>query len=343
MGIQKMKTILHGLKDIIDTEFNLIDDSGYILHSTDFNRLGSYDRHVSALDFSSSFIIELEGYIYCYSHHQEERCIISIKGIDGDNRRLARIIDVFIGAKDMGFSRNEFLKGILLNTISDPSLETLCLKHDIHPKGSVRLLAVEATEELMGNLLEILTALLGDPIVQIKSNTYAVINRNDHKDIAHPTYLSDVLASELLYKVKIGIGASVENVKDWHFSLRTAETLIELGKVFLPGQNTYTFKDLAIPMLTSGLPPQELSYLMKHFNCSIDKIISNNELLVTARGFFKNNLNITDTSRSLYLHRNTLIYRLNKIQEITGFDLRNFNDALLFNIMINGHQSLKLT
>ncbi len=341
MSIQKMRAIFHGLKDIIDTEFNLIDEAGYIIHSTDSNRIGSYDNRISALDLSNSLIFELEGYIYCYSSYQGDRCIISIKGIDGDTRRLAKIVEVFIGANDVSFSRNEFLKGILLDTVSHTSIETLCLKHDLNPKGRIQVLVIEATEELMGALKEILSALLFDEIVQIKSNAFAVINRNTEKDMAQPTYLSDTLASELLYEVKIGIGAAVDNVQEWHFSYRTAEALLELGRGFLPGQNTYSFKGLAIPLLVSGLPSKELAYVMKHFDCNIDKLIVNNELLATAQVFFKNNLNITDTSRSLYLHRNTLIYRLNKIHELTGFDLRIFDDAVLFNIMINGFHALR--
>ncbi|ABR49452.1 transcriptional regulator, CdaR [Alkaliphilus metalliredigens QYMF] len=341
MHIQRIKSIIHSLKDIIDTEINLLDENGYIFHSTDTNKIGNYDNQIISFELNDGFLIEKQEYIYCsYNSYEEDKCILSIKGINEDTQKFAKMIGIFLGTDIKNISRNDFIKSILLNTISDDSIKNVCEKHHIVTQGQVQIIVIEATENLMGTVEEILSALLSDEIIRIKSKYFAVIKRITDKNNDFPTFLSETISSELLYEVKIGIGVIVDDVYDWHFSYKTAENFIEIGKVFLPSHKTYSFKSLTIPLMISKIQANDLEEIMKQFDCNIKSLFSNNELLNTAFIFFKNNLNISDTARDLFVHRNTLIYRLSKIQDITGYDLRIFEDAILFNVMINGHLCL---
>lgn len=341
MQTQRMIAIINGLKDITDIELSLLDKAGYIFYSTDNNKIGHYDSQMPSFDLRESFLTEGKEYIYYCISNNEDRYVLAIRGIGEESKRIAKIVDVFLGASIESTSRNNFIKGVLLNTISEDSIEALCQRYLISPQGQLQVIVVEATEELMGALGEVLSALLSDEYLRIKSKSFAIIKKYDKANPEFASFLYDMISSELLFEVKIGVGAIVDDIRDWHFSYRTAEALIEIGKTFLPVHKAYCFRSLAIPWMLSKVPAMDLSMTRRLFDCDINSLFLNNELIATANVFFKNNLNISDTAKNLYIHRNTLIYRLNRIHEMTGYDLRNFEDAMLFNLMLNVSLSLK--
>ncbi|SNT08781.1 transcriptional regulator, CdaR family [Anaerovirgula multivorans] len=343
MHIQRIKVIIQGLKSIIDTEINLLDESGYIFYSTDSSRVGNYDHGVQSFDLVNKFLIEQENYIYCYCQtYGKTRYVLSIKGINHDTRRVAKIIEIFLDTDVQNISREDFIRSLLLNTLENNVLEDLCGKYHIIPKGHVQVIIIEVIESLMEKIEEIVMALLPNEIfVKINNKYFAIVKEANEETDDFPTLLSDTILSELLYEVKIGVGAVVNDIKDWHFSYQTAESFILIGKIFSPNKKIYTLKSLSIPLVISRLQLNDLEELMKQFNCNIEDVFSNNELMTTAFVFFKNNLNISDAARHLFIHRNTLIYRLNKIYDITGYDLRLFEDATLFNVIINGYLYLR--
>ena len=154
-------------------------------------------------------------------------------------------------------------------------------------------------------------------------------------DIAKSIY--ENLMSEGLVKVNVGIGTMIDNVKEIARSYKEARVALEVGKVFDNEKSIVSYNNLGIGRIIYQLPTTLCELFLSEVfkKGSIDDL--DQEIIFTIQKFFENNLNVSETSRQLYVHRNTLVYRLDKIQKITGLDLRIFDEAIIFKVamMVN--------
>ena len=146
--------------------------------------------------------------------------------------------------------------------------------------------------------------------------------------------ICDTLSTEFYCTAVVGIGTCVTGVKDLARSFKEAQVSLEVGKVFDTEQPIASYENLGIARLIYQLPTTLCEmYLKEVFKSgSIDSL--DQETLFTIQKFFENNLNVSETSRKLFVHRNTLVYRLEKIKKITGLDLREFDDAIVFKVAL---------
>ncbi len=123
-------------------------------------------------------------------------------------------------------------------------------------------------------------------------------------------------------------------IKDLARSFKEAQVALEVGKVFDTERSIVSYDNLGIARLIYQLPTTLCEAFLKEVfkRGSIDSL--DHETLFTIQRFFENNLNVSETSRKLFVHRNTLVYRLEKIKKITGLDLREFEDAIVFKVAL---------
>ena len=131
-----------------------------------------------------------------------------------------------------------------------------------------------------------------------------------------------------------GIGTAVVGVKDLARSFKEAQIALEVGKVFDTEKSIVSYDNLGIARLIYQLPTTLCDMFLREVfkRGSIESL--DQETLFTIQRFFENNLNVSETSRKLFVHRNTLVYRLEKIKKITGLDLREFEDAIVFKVAL---------
>jgi len=146
--------------------------------------------------------------------------------------------------------------------------------------------------------------------------------------------MEDLLRGELYIKTVIGIGTVAEHLRGLSDSYKEAQTAIEVGKVFDSDRTIMHYESLGIGRLIYQLPTTLCDiFLTEVFKKnSIDSL--DQETLFTINKFFENNLNVSETSRKLFVHRNTLVYRLEKIKKLTGLDLRQFDHAIVFKVAL---------
>jgi len=146
--------------------------------------------------------------------------------------------------------------------------------------------------------------------------------------------MADALKTELYIKTIIGFGTVAEHLRSLADSYKDAQTAIEVGKVFDTEKRVINYENLGIGRLIYQLPTTLCDiYLDEVFKKnSIDSL--DQETLFTINKFFENNLNVSETSRKLFVHRNTLVYRLEKIKKLTGLDLREFDHAIVFKVAL---------
>ena len=144
----------------------------------------------------------------------------------------------------------------------------------------------------------------------------------------------DTLGGEFYTKAQVGIGSVIEGIKDLARSFREAQAALEVGKVFDTEKLIVSYDNLGIARIIYQLPTTLCEqYLREVFKKgSIENL--DHETLFTIQKFFENNLNVSETSRKLFVHRNTLVYRLEKIKKLTGLDLREFDHAIIFKVAL---------
>ena len=146
--------------------------------------------------------------------------------------------------------------------------------------------------------------------------------------------ISDTLSTELNVKVYISIGTVVSDLKDVSRSYKEAKMALEVGKIFENDKYIVNYEKLGIGRLIYQLPLSLCKMFIKEVLHGLTMDDFDDATLATVNKFFENNLNVSETSRQLYIHRNTLVYRLDKLQKMTGLDLRNFDDAIIFKITL---------
>ena len=146
--------------------------------------------------------------------------------------------------------------------------------------------------------------------------------------------IEEGLAKELDLKVVVGIGTVVNNIRDLARSYKEAQLAIEVGKVFDTERSVISYDNLGIGRLIYQLPTTLCQMFLREVfkKNPIDAL--DQETLFTINKFFENNLNVSETARKLFVHRNTLVYRLEKIKRLTSLDLREFDDAITFKVAL---------
>ena len=158
------------------------------------------------------------------------------------------------------------------------------------------------------------------------------IDRTDMEKLA--ASIVDTLSGEHYIKAVVGIGTPIANVKDLATSFKEAQIAMEVSKVFDTEKQIIRYDNLGIARLIYQLPTTVCEMFLREVfkQGSIESL--DQETLFTIQRFFENNLNVSETSRGLFVHRNTLVYRLEKIKKLTGLDLREFDDAIVFKVAL---------
>ena len=207
----------------------------------------------------------------------------------------------------------------------------------IEPKNEGENLVLETMKGLYatGNK-DFVTAVDERHIILVK----ALEMTEDYPRLNHVArVIADTLSSEAMVSVRIAFGTIVEELKDVSRSFKEAQMALEVGRVFYAEKNILAYNELGIGRLIHQLPPSLCELFLREVFASEEAEHFEEEELTTVFKFFDNNLNISETARQLYIHRNTLVYRLEKIQKKTGLDVRVFEDALTFKIamMVSDH------
>ena len=162
------------------------------------------------------------------------------------------------------------------------------------------------------------------------------------KELIHMAkQISNAMESELKVKVVIGIGTVVGHIRDLARAYKEAQMAIDVGKVFDTERSIVNYDNLGIGRLIYQLPTTLCEMFLEEVfkKNPIDAL--DQETLFTINKFFENNLNVSETARKLFVHRNTLVYRLEKIKKLTGLDLREFDDAITFKVALMVKQYLR--
>jgi len=247
---------------------------------------------------------------------------------------------------DDKYDKNSFVKNIIMDNVLPG--DVVFRARELHLALDVRrvVFMIKFKNVMDNNVSDILANMFPDKnkdfVITIDHREMVLIKEvkktaveKDFSKIAKT--IVDNINSEGMTSVSVGISNAVEGLQDLANAYREARIAIEVGKVFGSEKNVLSYNNLGIGRLIYQLPTTLCELFLNEVFKKESIDVLDDETLFTIQKFFENNLNVSETSRKLFVHRNTLVYRLDKIKKLTGLDLREFEDAIVFKVamMVN--------
>ena len=255
---------------------------------------------------------------------------------------VSQIQNLVIAYKER-FDRNNFFQNLLLDNLLLVDIYNRAKKLHVEVSCPRAVYLIETKDEKDGIVSEVLKSMFspqaGDYVTAVDESSLILIKSVENTTTPQALHelaetIVAMMNAEALLDVKVAYGTVVQELKDVSKSYKEAKMALDVGKIFYAEKKVVAYSTLGIGRLIYQLPVN----LCKIF---IEEIFGDNvpydldeETLNTLNKFFENNLNVSETSRQLFVHRNTLVYRIEKIQKSTGLDLRSFDDALTFKIAL---------
>ena len=241
------------------------------------------------------------------------------------------------------YDRNNFFQNLILDNLLLVDIYNRAKKLHLDVESRRIVFVIETKIDHDNGVMELLRSLFtqqsGDFVTSVDEKNIVLIKslRKDdtEKEIIHiAETIVDMLNSEIMLNVKVSYGTVIGELREVSKSYKEAKMALDVGKIFYIEKNVIGYDKLGIGRLIYQLPVSLCRMFMSEIfgNNMPDSL--DEETLITINKFFENSLNVSETARQLYIHRNTLVYRIEKLQKETGLDIRNFDDALTFKIAL---------
>lgn len=343
---QILQNTIDGLKGITRTDLCVIDVEGKILAAT-FPNAEAFIEPAQAFVASpadSQVIIGCQ-FFKVFDDHQLEYVLLAY-GDSEDVYMIGKIasfqIQNLLVAYKERFDKDNFIKNLLLDNLLLVDIYNRAKKLHIDIEVRRVVFIVETNREKDGNELEKIRSLFGgkskDFVTAVDEKNIIVVKElaeNETYDDLRKTaeVILNLFRSEA-DGVHIAYGTVINELKEVSRSYKEARMALDVGKIFFEERNIIAYSQLGIGRLIYQLPIPLCKMFIKEIFDGKSPDDFDEEILSTINKFFENSLNVSETSRQLYIHRNTLVYRLDKLQKSTGLDLRVFEDAITFKIAL---------
>lgn len=343
---QVLQNTLEGLKEISRTEFCIIDTEGKLLATT-FPDFEVQVTDIQAFVGSQADSQLVKGYQYfkvCDDYRLEY--ILVAHGDDEDTYMVGKLaafqIQNLIVAYKERFDKDSFIKNLLLDNLLLVDIYNRAKK--LHIDADVRrvVMMLEMEQEKEHSSIEIVKSAFGsksqDFITAVDERSVIIVKElEDGEGYEEMDRLAHAILDTLGMNdgnIHMTYGTIVHELKEVSRSYKEARMALDVGKIFFSDREVIAYSSLGIGRLIYQLPIPLCKMFIKEIFDGKSPDDFDEETLVTIDKFFENSLNVSETSRQLYIHRNTLVYRLDKLQKSTGLDLRIFEDAITFKIAL---------
>lgn len=344
---QIIQTCLDDLKAITRVDLGVYDVQGEDVAYTVNMQKPDKDIIVAFVDSPADSQVIGNFHLLKVKDDEEIAYVLVALGFGEDTYMIGRIavaqMERLIVAYKEKFDRNNFFQNLLLDNLLLVDVYNRAKKLHVDINVPRVVFIIESYAEMDGAITELLKNMFstqsGDYITAVDESNIILIKALDsnatHDDIMQIAHtIVDMVNTEIMINVKVAIGTIVPELKDVSKSYKEAKMALNVGKIFYSERNISEYTTLGIGRLIYQLPVSLCKmYIEEIFGDHIPEELDE-ETLHTINKFFENNLNVSETSRQLFLHRNTLVYRIEKLQKSLGLDIRTFDDALTFKIAL---------
>ena len=344
---QILQSTIDGLKMISRIDFAVIDLEGNVLASTNAEAEEFRSAVVSFVDSpADSQVVQGHQFFKIFDENQLEYILIANGSSDDVNMvgkmTVFQIQNLLVAYKER-FDKDNFIKNLLLDNLLLVDIYNRAKKLHIEAEARRVVFLLETDHEKDSSSLESVRTVLGnrngDFITAVDEKSIIVVKELSPADgyqemekIARQ--ILDALSGEKREQAHVAYGTIVEEIKEVSRSYKEARMALDVGKIFFSEKKIIAYSSLVIGRLIYQLPIPLCKMFIREIFGGKSPDDFDEETLTTINKFFENSLNVSETSRQLYIHRNTLVYRLDKLQKSTGLDLRVFEDAITFKIAL---------
>ena len=262
---------------------------------------------------------------------------------------VSQIQQLLVAYKER-FDRNNFFQNLLMDNLLLVDVYNRAKKLHIETAVPRVVYIIEMKEDKENTAAEFLKGMfssqMGDFITAIDESSVILIKALEPADKATQLEqtaqtIVDMMSTELMMNVRVAYGTVVQELKDVSKSYKEAMMALDVGKIFYVEKKVNSYGSLGIGRLIYQLPANLCRIFIDEIFGESDPSEFDEEIVSTVNKFFENNLNVSETSRQLFVHRNTLVYRIEKLEKSTGLDVRTFDDALTFKIAMMVYNYMK--
>ena len=343
---QIIQHTIDGIRDITDMDMLILDSEANILaHTGKKNKdYGAAVKAFVSADSDSDTMLK-SSFFKIYDEGQ----LTFIAVVCGDTKEAQMIgrmlvfqMDSLLVAYKERYDREDFIKNLLLDNLLFVDILNRSQKLHIEMHTGRVVFLVETEKDKDAGVMEVVRNLFTvgrDFITAVDEKGIIVIHEMGEEESGRDLdstaqTMVDMLESEAMTNARVSYGTVIRDLKEVSRSYKEAKMALDVGKIFYSERRVIAYSNLGIGRLIYQLPlPLCKMFIREIFGDETD-IHFDEEMLTTIDQFFENNLNVSKTSRELYIHRNTLVYRLDKLQKLTGLDIQTFDDAITFQIAL---------
>ncbi len=343
---QILQNTIDGLKSISRVDLCVMDIDGKEVAAT--TDMGSSTKAAVEFAASPADSQEIQGYQYFKIFDEQQLEYVLVAGGTGEDVYMVgkmaafQIQNLLVAYKER-FDKDNFVKNLLLDNLLLVDIYSRSKKLHIQTDIPRVVMIVESGNGRDNNALELARANLGsssrDFVTAVDENNVIIVKEltdgEQSREIDKSARaLSSFLQKEGIRDIRIAYGTVVQEIKEVSRSYKEAKMALDVGKIFFDDREVIAYSELGIGRLIYQLPIPLCKMFIREIFGGKSPDDFDEETLTTIYKFFENSLNVSETSRQLFIHRNTLVYRLDKLQKSTGLDLRVFEDAITFKIAL---------
>ena len=347
LSSQIIKKTIDELHSITRVDFTVFDTDGNLVASTETNPAIDPEM-IRMFAVSAADSQEVRGYHFfkIMEDNLPENILIS-RGSGEDVHVMGKVaaasIHSLMSAYHDRYDRNTFIQNLLLDNLLLVDIYNKAKKLHIETEARRLVYIIETRGEEDTTAMEVLRGLFAgnsrDFITAVDERSLIYVQELHDEDDYESAYsvagmICNMMDTEGLPSVRVSYGTIVNEIQQVSQSYKEARMAMDVGRIFYTEKRIHAYSTLGIGRLIYQLPPNLCEMFMNEVFTAQKPDSFDEETLITINKFFENNLNVSETARQLFVHRNTLVYRLEKLQKSTGLDIRSFDDALTFKIAL---------
>lgn len=344
---QILQNTIDGFKEISKADLAVMDIEGKALATTsgDFSEIENAVPKFAESDADSQVVKGFQ-FFKVFDDKQLEYIVV-INSTEDDAYMVGKLaafqIQNLMVAYKERFDKDNFIKNLLLDNLLLVDIYNRAKKLRIEPEARRAVFLVETEHEHESIILEDVRNLwsgkVKDFVTTVDEKSIIIIRElgdkeDDEAIVRSARALLDTVKAKRGCSLRIAYGTIVDDLREVSRSFKEAKLALEVGKIFFDDRDVIAYSSLGIGRLIYQLPIPLCKMFIREVFGGMNSEKFDEETLVTINKFFENSLNVSETSRQLYIHRNTLVYRLDKLQKTTGLDIRKFEDAITFKIAL---------
>jgi len=350
MSSRIFQSVIIQMKDATDRTIGVIDNQGFVVACSELSMIGSYLEEIQAVPGEPTeqiFTTEARTYKLMSGNETQFDYAVFVSGRDSTARCVCILACVAMNEAKSNYEEKHDKTTFIKNIISDNILpgDVYVRAKELRFTADVprALFLVRQMDKYEASAIEVLQGLFPDRqkdfVLSVNETDIVIINEvstmHESAELFHiAESVEKAMFRELGAKVVVGIGTPARHLRELADRYKEAQVAIEVGKVFDDDKSIIYYENLGLGRIIYQLPTTLCEMFLSEVFKKNPIESLDHETLYTINKFFENNLNVSETSRKLFVHRNTLVYRLEKIKKLTGLDLREFDHAIIFKVAL---------